>query len=706
MKKLLIPLVLLFSFSIAQAQNFTITCDKEVYYCLRDCEAVCNFSSYAGSQTANISATFFNKGVEPLRISELTNVSYTETVLDWGNVTHWVTCDLLEDLGDSLNCTIGANSTLVWKNDLEGYDLSNNTYWFKSWEVVGSHEVEKWKYEWKALDFTIEKSYPSINTSINLSKVTIKFEFQVPIGSKGKFSVRVWNENGSYELDPWWDSSWKYRRGIKVKAGIRDRTFEAIRVNLTIPLDHISNCWKEIRVTQCSNSQCSVEEEVPVEVLEGDNSTYCLIEWVGNLTKGEWRYYWVYYGNPYAEAPDYGDYPKYYFFPVPNPFENLTGVDLGEVFILERNYSQAFGGYTATWPNTFPPNVTKWDGEKWEVVEVYGYEGNALTGGDMWNLTHGFACGDHQAGGLVDDIFKWNPDLERWERYYRPPHADTLHDVECVENFCVVAGSWEYIYWWDGEAWHYQDLEGWGWHFLGADVYNSTLAWAVGNWGSRWRIATWNGNTWTWKELGDYGGAPQAISCLNESFCFIVGSYGKIVEYRKNSWEVIQAPTNNHLTGVKIVGDKEAWAFGRYGTMLKWNGKEWKLAKSPLNVSYGGYFFAHFGNPVDFKNNFGVAVGSEIVSLEAKEYYPRILLRDPPAYEILAEESFVPPPTPIYKTLIVGIGSIVLAFGGIKFMLRLLGSPKNPEDITEVFTGIMIILALIALCISLASSLL
>jgi hypothetical protein len=223
----------------AQTEDFTIICDKEVYICLSNCEAICNVSSNVGSQTVNISAIFNHLGVEPKSIYRWENITYNETVYDFGNITKYKPCDEITSINSTtINCMIASNSTLINKN-IESepicwdncYDDYNTThYWTNNWEVVGSHDEEKWKFDWVELNYTIKYSYPEIMTETILSNHTFKFNFKVPISSSGKFNIIVENSDYNSSLDPWWNSSYGYRYRIventttKYSVSVNDNT--------------------------------------------------------------------------------------------------------------------------------------------------------------------------------------------------------------------------------------------------------------------------------------------------------------------------------------------------------------------------------------------------------------------------------------------------------------------------------------------------
>ncbi|RLC33379.1 hypothetical protein DRH14_04965 [Candidatus Shapirobacteria bacterium] len=590
MKKLTIPLILLLSLSIAQAQNFSITCDREVYYCLKDCEAICNFTSYIGTQTVNVSARFGNSLVEPLSVSELRNISYNKTVWDWGNITRYQTCDSLASINSThLNCTLSNYTFLVHKSNesiptcfplcWEGYNLTNKTYWANNWEVVGNHTEAGWKLEWVELNSTIEHSVPSIRTEITIgSSKTLKFWFRVPVNSEGKFNISLKNSNYFESLDPWWSSKWKYRRKIVIteQSGKSLANFQVlIRFNYTTKMREDLG---DIRF-----------------LLDNQELPY----WIENYTN---PLVWV----KVPQIPAYGKVTLYLYYGNPNA---LGKSDAERVFDLFEDW------------NGTSINLTRW--EAYRCPSTHCWVNNSKlymkNPGDWWlwykshralRLKEYYENATVEIKGRVPEL---NPNNEN---YHYGIHAWRNGEaIDCMGTKCA---------------------------------YGITLS----------------------QELGYEEYHAEWIG----------GVRGRYRDKHEPQYRILRAKLSSSIT--------------------KWE-VDWINRSSIWSLPENEWYYPSYKIGVAVKE-----IGTEANSIFEVDWLLVRKYADPePAYSIGAEEELAPPP-PIYKTLIVGIGSIVLAFGGIKFMLRLLGSPKNPEDITEMFTGIMIILALIALCISLASSLL
>lgn len=107
----------------------------------------------------------------------------------------------------------------------------------------------------------------------------------------------------------WWNPSWQYRITVNSSETMNvARISEPVFVNVSILYGHISNCWKEIRVTQCSlenSTSCATETEIPSQVISGDNATWCYVLYPANVSANSWRLFYVYYGNEGATQPTY-----------------------------------------------------------------------------------------------------------------------------------------------------------------------------------------------------------------------------------------------------------------------------------------------------------------------------------------------------------------------------------------------------------------
>ncbi|MBW2974170.1 DNRLRE domain-containing protein, partial [Candidatus Woesearchaeota archaeon] len=103
----------------------------------------------------------------------------------------------------------------------------------------------------------------------------------------------------------WWDTAWKSRKQIFInETSGSNRTDALVRVNVTGLGGYIKNCVNETRVIYNDSTKLI---PVTVNVLDGDNSTYCDIVFEANVTGGVSNQgsYYLYYNNSDADNPGY-----------------------------------------------------------------------------------------------------------------------------------------------------------------------------------------------------------------------------------------------------------------------------------------------------------------------------------------------------------------------------------------------------------------
>jgi len=283
-KEILIPLTFFLIFctvNVLSQEPFTITCDKDVYVCLQNCEAICNVTNNLNRAVkVNVSAIFpAYDGLEPGTIYVLDNVTYNVTVPDYGylndicvdNTTYgsWV----YNDNYSSYVCSVGNITKYQSCVNLYTVNYENDTCEYIG--VTGYHEEERWKYDWKPLDrqwiilLPAKKQkkgeYTNGGNGIAYgSTATFKFQFKVPINSQGKFDIKAETDTGELSsLDPWWSSSWKYRRPITINntQNSNNLTNYQVAINLTYN-SHMQPDLSDIRFTWL-NTTDNTEIEIP-----------------------------------------------------------------------------------------------------------------------------------------------------------------------------------------------------------------------------------------------------------------------------------------------------------------------------------------------------------------------------------------------------------------------------------------------------------
>ncbi len=149
--------------------------------------------------------------------------------------------------------------------------------------------------------------------------------------------------NTSY---PWWNTSWKMRKPIYLSNPQSfDRVNEIIRVNVSDLNNSISNC-NELRIVSINNV------EVPFTVENGDNSNWCTIKFIGNVSDNANNelLYFVYYNNSNAPTPSYSaSFIKQVFFDdfETNNFADNWVQDSQNDWFRSSQRSRNYGSYSA-----------------------------------------------------------------------------------------------------------------------------------------------------------------------------------------------------------------------------------------------------------------------------------------------------------------------------------------------------------------------
>lgn len=116
------------------------------------------------------------------------------------------------------------------------------------------------------------------------------------------------NDAGNVTTVPtnWWSSAWRYRKPIILKETVgTSRTNEPVEVNITNLKLSTNKCVDEIRVIDSNNN------ETPNQILDssGENEIYgshwCMVLFLTNIPANNNITYYIYYGNPNADNPEY-----------------------------------------------------------------------------------------------------------------------------------------------------------------------------------------------------------------------------------------------------------------------------------------------------------------------------------------------------------------------------------------------------------------
>ncbi len=93
----------------------------------------------------------------------------------------------------------------------------------------------------------------------------------------------------------WWNFSWDYRTQANITK--TNGIINPIEIQVTLPAAHISNCTKEIRITDLNNTEINSN-------ISYDNPPTCNISFQASFT-GNLSQYYIYYGYASATVPAY-----------------------------------------------------------------------------------------------------------------------------------------------------------------------------------------------------------------------------------------------------------------------------------------------------------------------------------------------------------------------------------------------------------------
>ena len=309
------------------SQDFIITCDKDVYACLRNCEAICNITNnVTHAVKINITGIFPNyEGLELEDILILKNVTYNITVPDYSYQNFTCYNSNTSTYGSWVfNSTLDYHICNVTDSSMEClnvYTINFVNDTCESYAFLGFRNVTRWKWSYEPFDYKWLILLPSNKKGIRGrhenggggvaqgSTVTVKFKFKVPISSEGKFDIEVKGDSGEYSLlDPWWNSNWLYRKNITINNTQNSNTLTDYQVMVIVDTQTLisdgklrSDCG-DIRFTWY-NATDGTETEIPYWLESGCNTTTTKI-WikVPYIPANGYTTVYMYYGNPSATS--------------------------------------------------------------------------------------------------------------------------------------------------------------------------------------------------------------------------------------------------------------------------------------------------------------------------------------------------------------------------------------------------------------------
>jgi len=192
--------------------TFQITIDPATEYCLSNCEheiEITNLDSIAHSISIDNITIENPEDMTSIGFYYRTLENYTYEVPVYGNVTNYY-----ENTTESI-CQ-DENATNCW--------AYNDTY-------CACNETGIIDYETKTGQKIVERQFTSYDIQPN-ETFALKMKYKVPIGSYGKYNITLYFNGEYYNIDPWWNSSWQYRRQIDIN--YTGSSLSCAVINLTV----------------------------------------------------------------------------------------------------------------------------------------------------------------------------------------------------------------------------------------------------------------------------------------------------------------------------------------------------------------------------------------------------------------------------------------------------------------------------------------
>ena len=128
------------------------------------------------------------------------------------------------------------------------------------------------------------------------------------------------NLTANFTVRGWWNSSWKKRKPIYLTNYLASsRNNERVYINITGLANDTTDCVNETRIISTITGQ-----EVTLNIIAGDNRTYCEVSFLANMTMSSTNesIYYVYYNNTIANNPNYPALPLYSYYQLYDGFES------------------------------------------------------------------------------------------------------------------------------------------------------------------------------------------------------------------------------------------------------------------------------------------------------------------------------------------------------------------------------------------------
>ena len=442
-----------------QLVNNTDTCFQKCYAILR-LRFYRNFKIPKGVEKVNLVDKSFEKKdfkwkflygkLKDYKFQILVNESYNVSVPIYGNCTGYF------ELPNATNY-----SGLTCK-DLNGWQY-NSTHCAYNYNCIVDYKNETKEREvWKDFDyfgFKFEKNKDYYIKVVGEKEINY-------VSGKGYVNNVEWIPSFfGFEIKEWawWNTSWIYRRPINVTETVgKSRTLQPLEINITGLDGKISDCWKEIRMTQGSpeNQEPTSETEIGVKVLDGDNSTWCHVVTQFNISANSWRILYVYYGNPNAVEPSYSNFINNYKTTYPDKDNDINRHGANYVLHLSLFNGTHYHYYASRTYGGSAPSYS--GGSDVTVTRIWSHNYNY----DEYEITSKAPINSITSGGTTQSEFHYiygNRVMVngKWNGPTTYTHQSGLERISWFA-FGTTSASSTWSYYWDG-TWTNYNSNTYGW---------------------------------------------------------------------------------------------------------------------------------------------------------------------------------------------------------------------------------------------------
>ena len=273
------------------------------------------------------------------------NVTYTVPIFNHYDYVNGTLHDngTVEDYNAThLNYTTGSNQTFVRKHRSPGaYDWSAADNWWTENETDPVYKDEqRWEWRWqRAKEQYFKRNAERFTQGMGIFAVPpnpkwFRYEFDTPVQfwSKGRFALNV----NDVQFDPWWNSTWKYRRDVTfTEQSGNDLTHYPMESTLYLEDTHVQTDCDDVRPIAPNGN----EIEFNSTCNSGYNTTHTQVNltYKINVSASSTVDYSIYYDNPdaaqSAKEVNYSE-AKYNFY---DYFQRTS---------LDRNYEGDTTGFS------------------------------------------------------------------------------------------------------------------------------------------------------------------------------------------------------------------------------------------------------------------------------------------------------------------------------------------------------------------------